>query len=113
MPKTAFTFATNSARDRVWVEVWRDNERVAEGQLEVNMEPNALPANVVRPRVQISITEIPRYEPAGGPDTRADIGGKATGELTKDRGSGGTSARSRPPERGDHRERKGHGDHSQ
>jgi len=83
-PKTAFTFATNSPRDRVWVEVWRDNERVAEGQLEVNMEPNAVPASVARPRVQISITEVPRYEPAGGPDTRADIGGKVTGELTKD-----------------------------
>lgn len=83
-PKTAFTFATNSARDRVWVEVWRDNERVAEGQLEVTMDPSAPLSTGPRPRVQIEITEIPRYEPAGGPDTRADIGGKVSGELSKD-----------------------------
>jgi hypothetical protein len=83
-PKTAFTFATNSARDRVWVEVWRDSERVAEGHLDVNMDPSLPLASGPRPRVEISITEIPRYEPAGGPDTRADIGGRVTGELTKD-----------------------------
>jgi hypothetical protein len=85
-PKTSYTFATNSARDRVWVEVWRGNERVTEGHLEVNMDPNALLASEPRPRVQIAITEVPRYEPAGGPDTRADIGGKVSGELTKDYG---------------------------
>jgi len=83
-PKTAFTFATNSARDRVWVEVWRDNERVAEGNLDVSMDPKAALSSEPRPRVEIAVTEIPRYEPAGGPDTRADIGGRISGELAKD-----------------------------
>jgi len=81
-PRSSFTFATSSPRDRIWVEVWRDNERVAEGNLDVNMDLAAPPANEPLPRVEISITEIPRYEPAGGPDTRADIGGRVTGELT-------------------------------
>jgi hypothetical protein len=83
-PKTAFTFATNSARDRVWVEVWRDSERVAEGHLDVSMDPNAPLSAEPRPRVEIAVTEVPRYEPAGGPDTRADIGGRVSGELSKD-----------------------------
>jgi hypothetical protein len=82
-PRSSFTFATSSPRDRIWVEVWRDNERVAEGNLDVNMESGAPPENEPRPRVEIAITEIPRYEPAGGPDTRADIGGRVTGELTR------------------------------
>jgi hypothetical protein len=85
-PKSSFTFATNSWRDRIWVEVWRDNERVAEGNLNVSMDPGVLLGNEPRPRIEISIAEIPRYEPAGGPDTRADIGGKVSGELTKDYG---------------------------
>ena len=83
-PKTAFTFATNSARDRVWVEVWRDSERVAEGHLDVSMDPNPPLSAEPRPRAEIAVTEVPRYEPAGGPDTHADIGGKVSGELSKD-----------------------------
>src|SRR4026209_2074570 len=38
-PKTQFTFAPNSARDRIWVEVWRDNDKIAERGLSVNVEP--------------------------------------------------------------------------
>lgn len=83
-PKSSFTFAASSWRDRVWVEVWREDKRVAEGALDVKMDPSTLLGSEPRPRVEISITEIPRYEPAGGPDTRADIGGKVTGELIKD-----------------------------
>jgi len=85
-PKSSFTFASNSPRDRIRVEVWRDNERVAEGELDVNMDPNMLVSSEPRPQVAISITEIPQYEPAGGPDTRADIGGKVTGEVITDYG---------------------------
>ncbi len=83
-PKSSFTFASNSSRDRVWVEVWRDNARVAQGQLDVNMDDAPeRPVGEARPQVQIAITQIPRYDPAGGPDTRADIGGRITGELSR------------------------------
>ncbi len=83
-PKSSFTFASNSSRDRVWVEVWRDNTRVAQGQLDVSMDDAPeRPVGEARPQVQIAITQIPRYDPAGGPDTRADIGGRITGELSR------------------------------
>jgi hypothetical protein len=67
------------------VEVWRDNERVAQGQLDVHMDSAASerPAREPRPHVQITITQIPRYDPAGGPDARADIGGRVSGDFSK------------------------------
>ena len=36
-PKAEFTFAPNSDRDRIWVEVWRDTKKVAESQLDVSV----------------------------------------------------------------------------
>jgi hypothetical protein len=82
-PKSSFFFSPNSSRDRVWVEVWRENERVAQAQLDVSMDSAPKLVSEPRPDLQIAITQIPRYDPAGGPDTRADIGGKITGELLK------------------------------
>jgi len=84
VPKSSFTFSPNSSRDRIWVEVWRENNRVAQGQLDVSMDnvPES-PVNEPHPKLQITITQIPRYDPAGGPDTRADIGGRITGELPR------------------------------
>jgi hypothetical protein len=83
-PKSSFFFSPSSARDRVWVEVWRENVRVAQAQLDVSMDSAPeLPVGGSPPHLQIAITQIPRYDPAGGPDTRADIGGRITGELPK------------------------------
>ena len=83
-PKSSYFFGPNSTRDRVWVEVWRDNERLAESRLEVSTEQPYQPSvGGNPPKVQIAITNIPRYDPAGGPDTRADIGGKVTGQVDK------------------------------
>ena len=79
-PKTQFSFAPNSVRDRIWVEVWRDNGKVAESALDVNIES--------RPRSEdkssapeISITRVPRYQAEGGPDTRDTIGGMVRTSL--------------------------------
>jgi hypothetical protein len=83
VPKSSFMFSTNSPRDRVWVEVWRENERVAQGQLDVSMQDAPERSVGAAPHVQIAITKIPRYDPAGGPDTRADIGGRITGQSAK------------------------------
>lgn len=83
-PKSSYFFGPNSTHDQVWVEVWRDNERVAESRLEVTTEQPYQPAvGGIPPKVQIAITNIPRYDPAGGPDTRADIAGKVTGQVDK------------------------------
>src|SRR5687767_4623418 len=44
-PKTQFTFATSSVRDRIWVEVWRDNTKIAESALDVNVDTRPRTSN--------------------------------------------------------------------
>jgi hypothetical protein len=74
-PKTQFTFAPNSERDRIWVEVWRDYEKVAESALDVNVEAHPRASADKAPVPELTITRVPRYQPEGGPDTRDTIGG--------------------------------------
>jgi len=83
-PKTQFTFAPNSARDRVWVEVWRDNAKVAENALEVNVDTRSRVGNEKAPVPELSITRVPRYQPEGGPDTRDTIAGTVRTPLGSD-----------------------------
>ena len=82
-PATVFKFAENATKDRVSLEVWRDNRRVAESQINVALDQaRARLVSEQLPKVQVEITHIPPYEPEGGPDTHAEIGGKVSGELT-------------------------------
>jgi hypothetical protein len=74
-PKTQFTFAPSSPRDRIWVEVWRDNEKVAESAVDVKVETRAASSKEKIPAPELTITRIPRYDPAGGPETRDTITG--------------------------------------
>jgi len=37
-PTTTFKFADGGRKDRVSVEVWRDNERIAQGELDVTLD---------------------------------------------------------------------------
>ncbi|HEX6628995.1 MAG TPA: hypothetical protein VF105_13675 [Gemmatimonadaceae bacterium] len=74
-PKTQFTFAANAARDRIWVEVWRDNDKVAESALDVNVDTQPHASRETAPVPELTVTRIPRYDPAGGPDTRDTIAG--------------------------------------
>lgn len=84
LPKSSYYFGPNSTHDRIWVEAWRDNERVAEARLDVSTEQPYQPVvSDSGPKLEIAITDIPRYDPAGGPDTRANIAGKITGEVGK------------------------------
>jgi hypothetical protein len=89
-PATLFKFADGSTKDRVSLEVWRNDKRVAQSELDVKLvkEPTPLPASESKkerlPAVQIQITNVPPYEPEGGSDTRADIGGSVSGEVTPD-----------------------------
>lgn len=82
--KTSYTFAPDVTRDRVWVEVWRENERVAQSGLDVRRSQAPGMGAQKIPLVQVTITSIPRYDPKGGSDTRADIAGTATGEVSPD-----------------------------
>ena len=83
-PKTQFTFAPNSVRDRIWVEVWRDNEKVAESALDVTVEsrPRSSVGKTAVP--EITITRVPRYQAEGGPDTRDTIAGTVRTSLAGD-----------------------------
>jgi hypothetical protein len=80
-PKTSYTFASNSSRDRVWLEVWRDNDRLAQSEIDVVLDASVPVVTQRAPAIQIEITGIPRYQPEGGPDTRADISGSVGGEI--------------------------------
>ena len=74
-PKTQFTFAASSPHDRIWLEVWRDDQKVAESALDVKLETRVRQTNETVPTPALSITRIPRYDPAGGPETRDTIAG--------------------------------------
>jgi len=80
-PKAEFTFAPNSDRDRIWVEVWRDTKKVAETQLDVSVDTRtrASASKEKAPALELSITRIPRYQAEGGPDTRDTIAGIVRG----------------------------------
>jgi hypothetical protein len=81
-PRSSFTFASNSSRDRIWVEVWRENQRLAQSVLDVIPDPGVGPSK--SPSIQVAITQIPPYQPGGGSDTRANISGTVSGEFTPD-----------------------------
>jgi hypothetical protein len=83
-PKTQFTFAPNTPRDRIWVEVWRDNKKVAESALVVNVDRRALGPKETGPAPELTITRIPRYDAAGGPDTRDTIAGTVHTPIASD-----------------------------
>jgi hypothetical protein len=81
-PSTMFRFSEDALKDRVTVEVWRDNQRLAHEEIEVDAaQPRARTPVKPLPAVQVEITSVPPYEPQGGPNTRADIAGKVTGEV--------------------------------
>jgi hypothetical protein len=83
-PKTQFTFAPNSVRDRIWVEVWRNYQKVAESALDVNVEARPSSSNEKAPVPELTITRVPRYQPEGGPDTRDTIAGTVRTPLAGD-----------------------------
>jgi hypothetical protein len=81
-PRTAFRFAEGSRRDRVTMEVWRGNERLAQSSVDVELDDMRVrQAAQPLPEVKVEITKVPRYEPAGGDNTRADIAGRVSGNV--------------------------------
>jgi hypothetical protein len=84
-PATSFRFAEGTTRDRVSVEVWRGDERVAQREIDVQLDERKVRlAAQSRPNIGIEITKVPPYEPEGGDATRADIAGRVSGEVAPD-----------------------------
>ena len=83
IPKAQFTFAPSSERDRIWVEVWRDMDKVAETHLDVSVDTHthASSSKEKAPALKLSITRTPRYQAEGGPDTRDTISGIVRGQA--------------------------------
>jgi hypothetical protein len=80
-PAAVFTFADGSVRDRVTVELWRGDQRVARDEIDVVLdEERARLAARTVPKVDVAITTLPEYS-TGGPDTRTDIAGRVTGTI--------------------------------
>jgi hypothetical protein len=80
-PGTTFQFADGVIRDRISVEIWRQDRRVAQADIDVKFdEERAGPMSRRSPPVQVEIATIPPSE-AGGPDTRADITGRVSGKV--------------------------------
>jgi len=83
-PTTIFRFADGTMRDRVSVEVWRDDKLIGRSDIDVKLDEaqaRLLTSDQPQEEAQIEITTVPPCEPKGGPDTRADIAGTATGKL--------------------------------
>ncbi len=80
-PVAVFTYADGSVRDRVTLEVWRGDVRVARNEINLALdETRARLAALAVPKVSVTITTIPKAT-TGGPDTRTDIAGEVTGAL--------------------------------
>jgi hypothetical protein len=84
LPVTTYRFGTEAMRDRVSVEVWLGGKRVAFSDLEVKRPAAIESVTQASGEVQIEITEIPPYDPRGGPNTRADIAGRVSGNVGQD-----------------------------
>ncbi|HEY0944051.1 MAG TPA: malectin [Opitutaceae bacterium] len=80
-PGTVYRFSSDALEDRVMVEVWRASQRVAVRDLAVRRERRIAEAAGATPAVSIAITEVPPYEPHGGPDTDARIAGEVGGDF--------------------------------
>jgi hypothetical protein len=84
-PSTVFRFAEGSVKDRVTLEVWRNDLRVAQSEIDVQPDAGLAQGAAQRaPDIVVEITNVPPYEPAGGDATRADIAGRVTGEVAPD-----------------------------
>jgi hypothetical protein len=82
-PSTVFTFPDGITKDRVTVELWRGDRRVARSEIDVALDSaHALISSAPLPKLDIAITEVPPFDPNGGADTRADIAGRISGELS-------------------------------
>ena len=81
VPATRFRFAAGATEDQITVDVLRDGKRIGRSTLNVRMAAVAAPA--VPLNLKVEMIEIP---PAakGGPDTRANIAGRITGEVPPD-----------------------------
>ncbi len=80
-PKTVFKFPEGVRQDRVTVEIWRHNQRVAQCELPVKFDKEQeRKEQHGSSEVQITIETIPPAD-VGGPNTHADIAGRVGGKL--------------------------------
>lgn len=79
-PVSLYRFAAGETADVVAVEVWRQEKRVGRATLKLKEGPSIGP--LAAANIGIEVTEVPPAAP-GGPNTRAQISGRVTGDLPK------------------------------
>jgi hypothetical protein len=80
-PKTIFTFPEGVRQDRVSVEVWRGDQRLAQGELHVKYDEERDRLQSAKlSEVIIEITKVPPAE-TGGPQSHANIAGRVLGAI--------------------------------
>jgi hypothetical protein len=80
-PKMIFKFPEGVRQDRVTVEIWRHNRRIAQCELPVKFDKEQERREQHRSsEIQITIETIPPSE-LGGPNTHADIAGRVGGKV--------------------------------
>lgn len=83
-PSTLFRFGEDTVQDRVRVELWQGNRRVAADEVEVRLtEAQQRIVQATPPKVEIAITEIP-LSARGGENTRDHIAGRVSGEVSSE-----------------------------
>lgn len=78
-PVTIFTFADGTSHDRISVDVWRQNARVAHSELAVRLDSAAGHSEAMPKDVRVAIALVPPFDSAGGPLTRDTIAGTVRG----------------------------------
>jgi len=81
-PQALYTFADGMVQDRVILKVQRGERTVGQGELEVRQAPFSPVLQATSgPLTTVEITQVPPYDPLGGPDTRAEIAGRIRGPF--------------------------------
>jgi hypothetical protein len=80
-PKTIFKFLEGVRQDRVTVEVWRKNKLMAQSEIKVQFDEEAVRrAEHPNSEAQIVIDTVPPAD-VGGPNTHANIDGRVNGKV--------------------------------
>jgi len=79
-PSTKVKFGVDAPRDRVSLEVWREDQEVATAQIDVELNDEQMRQAMERENgLKIQITNVPPYDLYGGTTTHAGIGGVVIG----------------------------------
>jgi hypothetical protein len=81
LPTTTYVFSDENNTDNLSVDVYKGTSRVARSEIEVRRPVKPAKTSLPSIPIEIEITQVPPYDPLGGPNTRADISGRVKGPV--------------------------------